>query len=80
MHLAQCVRISFVGDIVGVPFLSQPKHNLKTTNLIGKPYYSGSEATFNLAVNLITLNMMKSLGTVSNSKLVGITSNLNLGE
>ena len=62
---------------MGVSFSSSS--NLQTTNVIGKPYYSGSEAVFNFAVNIGTLTMMRTLGTISNTKLQKIFSNLNIG-
>ncbi|KAF6025141.1 Tep6 [Bugula neritina] len=70
--------VNVIGDIVGISFFPKTNYDLKTTNLIGKPYYSGSEATFNFAANLYALNMVRSLGTLDKSKLAKITTSLNV--
>ncbi|XP_067938571.1 CD109 antigen-like [Watersipora subatra] len=67
--------ISVIGDIVGIPLSPKAGGQPQPINLMDQPYYSGSGATFNLAVNIYTLNMVKSLGKISNSKLQDLTFN-----
>ncbi|XP_067941196.1 CD109 antigen-like [Watersipora subatra] len=80
-HVAGSAKsvISVIGDIIGISFFPSAKYYLQTGNLIGKqPSYSGHEATFNFAMNLYTLDMMRSLGKISTSKVKKVTDNMNI--
>lgn len=69
-----------VGDIVGVSFFPGTNDFLQTTNIFGKPYYSGPEATFNFGINLYTMQTLRTLGTMPRTKIKSVTKNLNIGK
>ena len=65
---------------MGISYFPNTKYNIDTKLLFGKPSYSGHEATFNFAINLYTMNMIRTLGRLSSSKLKYVTANLNIGK
>ena len=65
---------------MGISFFPYAKFDLKTMSLIGQPYYSGAEAVFNFAVNVYTLDMLRSLGQISQSKVKAVAGRINVGK
>ena len=65
---------------MGISFFPYAKFDLKTMSLIGQPYYSGAEAVFNFAVNVYTLDMLRSLGQISQSKVRAVAGRINVGK
>lgn len=65
---------------MGISFFPYAKYDLKTMTLIGQPYYSGAEAVFNFGVNVYTLDMLRSLGKISQEKIKTVAGRINIGE
>ena len=65
---------------MGISFFPYAHYDLTSHNLLGQPYGSGAETTFNFAVNLYTLKMLRSLSRVSAAKINKVTYTLNIGE
>lgn len=64
---------------MGISYFPYAKYDLSTMTLLGQPYGSGAEATFNFAVKIYTLSTLRSLGTLSRSRVVKATDQINIG-
>lgn len=63
---------------MGISFFPYAKYDLNTGNMIGQVGGSGAEALFDFAVNINTLSMLRSLGTISQTKITKVTDKINL--
>lgn len=70
--------LSVIGDIVGVSFFPFANNFLTAQNLLGRPYGSATQALYNLAANVLTLKMLRSISAVSSTQLSAITHSLNI--